>query len=60
MHDPATILLAVCAVVVPILGFALRNQRRKAKLARKKFNDLEGEEQRMFRFLHDVGRAIEN
>ncbi len=60
MPDPATILLAVCAVVVPVLIIALRNQRRKAKRARKKFNDLEGEEQRMFTFLHDLGLAIEN
>jgi sigma-B regulation protein RsbU (phosphoserine phosphatase) len=60
MHDPATILLAICAVLVAILGLALRNQRRKAKLARKKFTDIEGEEQRMFTFLHELGLAIEN
>ena len=60
MQDPATILLIICAVVVPILGLALRNQRRKAKVARKRFIDIEGEEQRMFTFLHDLGVAIEN
>ena len=60
MQDPTTILLAVCALVVPVLVLALRNQRRKAKLVRKKFSDLEGEEQRMFTFLHDLGLAIEN
>ncbi|MGL5017010.1 MAG: PP2C family protein-serine/threonine phosphatase [Luteolibacter sp.] len=46
--------------MVPSLGLALRNQRRKAKLARKRFIDIEGEEQRMFTFLHDLGVAIEN
>lgn len=60
IHDPVTILLAFCAAVVPILVVALRNQRRKAKSARQKFTDLEGEELRMFSFLHDLGIAIEN
>jgi sigma-B regulation protein RsbU (phosphoserine phosphatase) len=60
MQDPATILLAVFALIVPVLLLALRNQRRKVKTVRKKFNDLEGEEQRMFTFLHDLGLAIEN
>ncbi|MGL4399370.1 MAG: GAF domain-containing SpoIIE family protein phosphatase [Luteolibacter sp.] len=60
MHDPATILLIICAVLVPMLGLALRSQRRKAELARKRSSDIEGEEQRMFTFLHDLGVAIEN
>jgi sigma-B regulation protein RsbU (phosphoserine phosphatase) len=60
MHDPAIILLVVLALITSILGFALRNQRRKVKTVRKKFDDLEGEEQRMFTFLHDLGLAIEN
>lgn len=60
MHDPAIILLVFFALIVSVLGFALQNQRRKVKTVRKKFDDLEGEEQRMFTFLHDLGLAIEN
>ncbi len=60
MQDPIIISLALCASAALGLGIALRNQRRKAKLIRKKFNELEGEEQRMFTFLHDLGLAIEN
>lgn len=60
MQDPIIISLVLCATAAFVLGFSLRNQRRKAKLVRKKFDDLEGEEQRMFTFLHDLGLAIEN
>jgi phosphoserine phosphatase RsbU/P len=60
MQDPLLILLTVCTIATLVLGLALRNQRSKAKLIRKKFNDLEGEEQRMFTFLHDLGIAIGN
>jgi sigma-B regulation protein RsbU (phosphoserine phosphatase) len=60
MQDPIIISLALCATAALVFGIALRNQRRKAKLIRKKFDDLEGEEQRMFTFLHDLGLAIEN
>lgn len=60
MQDPLLILLTVCTITSIVLGLALRNQRSKAKLIRKKFNDLEGEEQRMFTFLHDLGLAIGN
>jgi sigma-B regulation protein RsbU (phosphoserine phosphatase) len=54
------IALAVFMLAVLILVFALHNQRRRNRLIRKKFNELEGEEQRMFSFLHDLGLAIEN
>jgi len=60
MQDPATILLAAAALIITVLLLALKNQRRKMKNVRKKFNDLEGEELRMFTFLHDLGLAIEN
>jgi len=60
MPDPAVILLSICAVLVPALALALQNQRRKAHMVRKKFHELEGEEQRMFTFLHELGIAIEN
>ena len=54
------IALAVFMLAVLILVFALHNQRRRNRLIRKKFNELEGEEQRMFSFLHELGLAIEN
>lgn len=60
MPDSTAIILAVGALVIAGLLLALRNQRRKSRIIRKKFNDLEGEEQRMFTFLHELGLAIEN
>ncbi len=50
----------IFALIVVVLLLALRNQRRRAKAIRRKFHDLEGEEERMFTFLHDLGLAIEN
>jgi phosphoserine phosphatase RsbU/P len=60
MHDSTLLSLAVCGLVVAVLILALQNQRRRVRSIRRKFNDLEGEEQRMFTFLHDLGLAIEN
>ncbi len=60
MHDTMTIAFAVCAVGLLVAVLALRNQRRRNRSIRKRFRDLEGEEQRMFSFLHDLGLAIEN
>lgn len=60
MPDLLTILLTLCVLVILAFGLALQNQRRKVKVARRKFNELEGEEHRMFTFLHDLGLAIEN
>ncbi len=37
---------------------ALINQRRKVKHIRRKFHEMEGEEERMFSFLHDLGLVI--
>ena len=58
MPEPA--IIALCAslllLVVSLLG--LRNQRRRSQAMRRRFRDLEGEEQRMFSFLHDLGQAI--
>ncbi len=59
MQDPKTIALLVSAIVILVLSLAFRNQRRRVKTIRQKFRDLEGEEQRMFSFLHDLGLAIE-
>ncbi len=60
MQDPFIIALIVCALVLIVLLLALRNQRRRNRSIRKRFRDLECEEQRMFSFLHDLGLAIEN
>ncbi len=60
MLDPVTIALGVGAVVLIVLVLALRNQRRRNRSIRRRFRELEGEEQRMFSFLNDLGLAIEN
>lgn len=58
MHDSTLISLAGCFIIIAALLFALRNQRQKAKIIRKKFNEFENEEHRMFTFLHDLGQSI--
>jgi sigma-B regulation protein RsbU (phosphoserine phosphatase) len=60
MQAAMTIVLGICLVALLVLVLALRNQRRRNRTIRKRFRDLEGEEQRMFSFLHDLGLAIEN
>ena len=60
MPESTAIILAVGILVIAVLLVALRNQRRKSRIIRKKFKDLEGEEHRMFTFLHELGLAIEN
>ncbi len=60
MHASTLITLAVSVLIIVVLMLALRNQRRRVHTIRRKFNELEGEEQRMFTFLHDLGLAIEN
>jgi sigma-B regulation protein RsbU (phosphoserine phosphatase) len=60
MQDSLIIALIVCAVVLIVLLLALRNQRKRNRSIRKRFRDMECEEQRMFSFLHDLGLAIEN
>jgi len=54
------LVLAVFLVATVVLVVALQNQRRRARRLRKRFHNIEGEEQRMFSFLHDLGLAIEN
>ena len=54
------IVLGICVVALSVLGLVLRNQRSRNRRLRTRFRDLEGEEQRMFSFLHDLGLAIEN
>jgi sigma-B regulation protein RsbU (phosphoserine phosphatase) len=60
MPHSTLIILGASALIFVVLLFALRNQRRRVRNIRRKFNDLEGEEHRMFTFLHDLGLAIEN
>ncbi len=58
-HHPATFILAGMLLVIIALIATLQNHRRHARRLRKRFDDFEGEEQRMFQFLHDLGHAIE-
>ena len=60
MQDSTLISISVGVLVTVILLIALRNQRRRVRSIRRKFHQLEDEEQRMFTFLHDLGLAIEN
>lgn len=48
------------ALVVVVMFFAIRNQRRRNRRMRSRFRDFEGEEQRMFNFLHDLSEATEH
>jgi len=59
MNNPAHILLIGAVLVIIGLVAALQNHRRQARRLRQRFKDFEGEEQRMFQFLHDLGHAIE-
>ena len=52
--------LALCLVLMCLLLLALQNQRKRNRRIRRRFQQLEGEEQRMFSFLHELGLAIEN
>lgn len=58
--NPAYLALGVVLIALLVLLFALNNQRRRNRRMRRRFQDFEGEEQRMFSFLHDLGHAIEN
>jgi phosphoserine phosphatase RsbU/P len=59
MPDPTTIALCISGLLLAASLLALRNQRRRSHAIRRRFHDLEGEEERMFSFLHDLGQAIE-
>ncbi len=52
-------LLGLMAISIIVMAFAIRNQRRRNRRMRTRFRDFEGEEERMFSFLHDLGEAIE-
>lgn len=57
--EPTTLALAPSLLAIIVLVIALCNQRRMKKALRQRFADMEGEEARMFSFLHDLGEAIE-
>jgi phosphoserine phosphatase RsbU/P len=59
MPDPATIALFISVLLLAATLLALRNQRRRSHAIRRRFREMEGEEERMFSFLHDLGQAIE-
>lgn len=51
-------LIGLLLLISILLVVGLRNQRSKAKRIRRQFREMEGEEERMFHFLHDLGLAI--
>jgi sigma-B regulation protein RsbU (phosphoserine phosphatase) len=59
MNVSVTALLTGLSLALTLaLLMALINQRRRAKRIRHKFREMEGEEERMFSFLHDLGLVI--
>lgn len=50
--------IGISLLVGLVLLAALRRQRRRAKRLSEQYRALEGEEERMFSFLHDLGLAI--
>jgi len=60
MNISTILVFLVLVIVIGGLVSALQNQRRRARRLRTRFRTIEGEEQRMFSFLHDLGLAIEN
>lgn len=58
MDESTEWVIGILLILGIVLLLGLRNQRRKAKRIRKRFREMEGEEERMFTFLHDLGLAI--
>lgn len=58
--EPTLLALGPSLLAIIVLVFALCNQRRLKKKLRRRFTEMEGEEERMFSFLHDLGHAIED
>jgi sigma-B regulation protein RsbU (phosphoserine phosphatase) len=52
------LLTGIYLILALILLMALINQRRRAKRVRRQFQEMAGEEERMFSFLHDLGLVI--
>ena len=60
MLTPTSLILNLGVIALVVLALAFRNQRRRSHAIRRRFRDFEGEEQRMFSFLLELGLAIEN
>lgn len=60
MPEPSLIAFILSLMLLAAALMALRNQRRRSHAIRRRFLDLECEEERMFSFLHDLGQAIEH
>jgi sigma-B regulation protein RsbU (phosphoserine phosphatase) len=58
MDESTAWTISVSLALGVALLLALRNQRRRAKRIRAMFREMEGEEERMFTFLHDLGMEI--
>lgn len=60
MPDSMIVLLGIVGAIALVLLLALLKQRRRNREIRQRYREIEGEEQRMFSFLHDLGLAIES
>lgn len=59
MNELATALMTGVPLIFALtLLIALINHRRRARLMRRQFREMAGEEERMFSFLHDLGLVI--
>jgi sigma-B regulation protein RsbU (phosphoserine phosphatase) len=58
MPDAAIVVSAACAIVVLATGIVIRQQRNRIHTLGRRLREFEGEELRMFSFLHDLGKAI--
>ena len=59
MNELANLALTGFSLAVALaLVITLTNHRRRARHLRRKFREMEGEEERMFSFLHDLGLVI--
>ncbi len=59
MNDLANLAVTGFSLALTLaLLLALMNHRRRAQRMRRQFHEMEGEEERMFSFLHDLGLVI--
>ncbi len=58
--EPTAIFAGICGLIVAVLVLALRNQRSRNRRIHRRIKALVGEEHRMFRFLNELGVAIEH
>jgi sigma-B regulation protein RsbU (phosphoserine phosphatase) len=60
MPHAALIAAVILGLVAAALVVSLQSHRRRMSSLRQQFRQVEGEEYRMFGFLHELGHAIEN